>query len=232
MIFYRIFGISCNIIMKTYFISGIAADGRIFRHIHLPAGFEPVYLNWIKPLQDESLENYAVRLAEKIDKEEPFILIGNSLGGIVATEIALKYNPVAVIIIASVPVISQLPGYFRIAEKIKLYKIIPASLYKISAKVKHRFTREEREDKKIIIRMLHETDTSFIQWGIQAVLKWKNREVPGSLYHIQGTRDQMFPYAYTSPTHTISQGDHMIVVTRSEEVNKILAEIFSGITLR
>ena len=215
--------------MKTYFISGIAADGRLFRRIRLPVGFEPVYLNWIKPLHDESLEHYALRLAEKINKDEPFILIGTSLGGIVATEIALKYKPVAVIIIGSVPVVSQLPGYFRIAEKLKLYKMIPGSLYNISAKIKHYFTREDAEDKKIIIQMITETDPAFIIWGIRAVLKWRNEQIPASLYHLHGTRDEMFPYAYTSPTHTIQKGDHVIVITRHEEVNNILAEIFSAL---
>src|SRR5450755_4104659 len=69
--------------MKTYFISGIAADGRLFRHIRLPAGFDAVYLKWNKPRPDESLENYADRLAEKINTDEPFVLIGTPLGGII-----------------------------------------------------------------------------------------------------------------------------------------------------
>src|SRR5258705_10957774 len=109
-----------------------------------------------------------MRLAKKINTDESFILLGTSLGGIVATEIALKYNPVAVIIIGSVPVVSQLPGYFRIIEKLKLYKIIPCSLYNFSARIKHHFTRENPEDKKIILRMIAETDPAFIKWGIQA----------------------------------------------------------------
>jgi pimeloyl-ACP methyl ester carboxylesterase len=213
--------------MKIYFISGIAADGRLFRHIRLPAGFEAAYLDWIKPLPGEPLENYAVRLAEKINTDEPFVIIGTSLGGIMATEIALKYNPLAVIIIGSVPVIGQLPGYFRLAKILKLYKIFPGSFYKYSAALKHYLTREDPDDKKIIIKMISETDPAFIKWGIQAVLKWRNRQVPEPLYHIHGTRDEMFPYARTKPTHTISKGDHMIVITRHEEINKILGEIFS-----
>ena len=211
--------------MKTYFISGIAADRRLFRHIHLPPGFNAVYLDWNKPHPDESLKNYADRLSENINKEELFVLIGTSLGGIMATEIALKYNPVAVIIIGSVPVVSQLPRYFRIAEKLKLYKLFPGSFYKFSAKVKHYLTPEDPDDKKLIIRMIAETDPAFITWGIQAVLKWRNRRIPKSLYHIHGTRDEVFPYRFTSPTHTITKGDHVIVITRYEEVNKIIAEI-------
>jgi len=213
--------------MKIYFISGIAADGRIFRHIHLPDGFDAVYLDWIKPQPDESLENYAGRLAGKINTKDPFVLIGTSIGGIMATEIALKFNPSAVIIISSVPDISQMPGYFRIAEKLKLYKIFPGSFYQFSAKVKHYLTRENPDDKKIIIKMISETDPAFIKWGIKAVLKWRNKRIPKSLYHIHGTRDEVFPYKFTSPTHTISKGDHVIVITRHEEINKILVEIFS-----
>jgi pimeloyl-ACP methyl ester carboxylesterase len=213
--------------MKTYFISGIAADARIFRLIHLPNGFDTVYLEWIKPQSDESLENYAGRLAEKINESESFVLVGTSLGGIVATEIALKYNPLAVIIIGSVPVISQLPFYFRLAEKLKLYKLFRGSFYKFSAKVKHYLTKENADDKKIIIDMISETDPAFITWGIRAVLKWRNKQIPKSLYHIHGTRDEVFPYKFTSPTHIISKGDHVIVISRHEEVNNILAEIFS-----
>jgi pimeloyl-ACP methyl ester carboxylesterase len=215
--------------MKTYFLSGIAADGRLFRRIRLPVGFEAVYLNWIKPFHDEPLDHYALRLAEKINVHEPFVLVGTSLGGIVATEIALKYKPLAIIIIGSVPTVLQLPTYYRMVEKLKLYKIIPGSLYNISARVKHYFTREDPEDKKIIIRMISETDPAFIKWGIQAVLKWRNTQIPKSLYHIHGTRDEVFPYGYTSPTYTISKGDHVIVITKAEEVNNILAEIFSTI---
>ncbi len=213
--------------MKTYFISGIAADARIFRHIHLPNGFDAVYLDWIKPQSDEPLENYAGRLAEKINTSESFVLVGTSLGGILATEIALKYNPRAVIIIGSIPVISQLPDYFRLAEKLKLYKLFRGSFYKFSAKVKHYLTKENPDDKKIIIDMISATDPAFITWGIRAVLKWRNKQIPKSLYHIHGTRDEVFPYKFTSPTHTISKGDHVIVITRHEEVNNILSEIFS-----
>lgn len=216
--------------MNTYFIPGIAADSRIFRRIRLPAGFDEVYLDWNKPLRGESLKSYAARLAENINTEEPFVLIGTSLGGIVATEIALIYNPLAVIIIGSVPAVTQLPGYFRIAEKLKLYKLFPGSLYKFSARVKHRLTRENLVDKKIILRMIAEADPAFITWGIRAVLKWRNRRIPKSLYHIQGTRDEVFPYRFTSPTHTIMKGDHGIVISRHEEVNNILAEIFSTLS--
>jgi pimeloyl-ACP methyl ester carboxylesterase len=215
--------------MNVYFISGIAADGRLFRRIRLPKGFEAFYLDWIKPHKNEGLKSYALRLAEKIEINKPFILIGTSLGGIVATEIALSLHPLAIIIIGSVPVNTQLPGYYRLIEKLKIHRMFPGSLYNFSGKVKHYFTRGNAEDKKIIMQMISETDPSFVRWGINAVLQWKNRELPKGLYHIHGTRDEIFPYRYTQPTHTIPKGDHVIVITRAAEINRILAEILASV---
>ncbi|HCF62788.1 MAG TPA: hypothetical protein DEU93_00310, partial [Chitinophagaceae bacterium] len=72
--------------MKAYCISGLGADERIFCNLHFPEALEPVYLKWIKPEPNETLEQYAMRLSEKIEGDEPFVLIGLSLGGMLALE--------------------------------------------------------------------------------------------------------------------------------------------------
>jgi pimeloyl-ACP methyl ester carboxylesterase len=211
--------------MKVYFISGIAADSRVFKHIRVPAGFEAVYIDWIRPYSNESLSDYAIRLAKKINTEESFCLIGLSLGGIVASEIAVRTHPRAVIIIGSVPVYTQLPGYYKWVRRLKLHKLVPGSLYKNAAIVKHFFKREDEEDKKDIYRMVRATDPAFIRWGINAVLNWTNNQLPPSLTHIHGTRDEVFPFAFTSPSHVIPKGDHMLVISHPNEINLILKEV-------
>ena len=211
--------------MKVYFLPGIAADERLFKHIRLPAGFETVYINYIKPLKNETLHAYASRLAEKIDSTEPFCILGTSLGGIMAIEISNSLNPVSTIIIGSVPVASQLPGYYRGISRMGIQKLVPGELYKISAIIKHYFSSSPAEDKKIHIGMIRDADPSFIRWGINAVLNWTNAQMPKNLIHIHGTRDEVFPYSYTSPTHTIRKGGHVIVITHAEEINQILGGI-------
>ena len=213
--------------MKVYFISGMAADKRVFHRIQLPPGFETVYLDWITPLKQESLPSYAMRLATNIDTTEPFVLVGLSFGGMLATEIAKQYQPVATILISSVPVSGHLPGYFRAAAKLKLHRIVPVSLLKTSAAAKRFFTRERADDKKLLWQIINESDTSLIKWSMHAILNWQNETVPQPVYHIHGTRDEILPIRYTQPTHTIAKAGHMLVMTRPEEVNEILSNVLA-----
>jgi pimeloyl-ACP methyl ester carboxylesterase len=208
--------------MKAYFISGMAADSRIFCHIRLPQGYEAVHLEWIKPERNESLASYAMRLAQRIDTNEPFALIGLSFGGMLAAEIAKQYKPAMTILISSIPVSSHLPVYFKVAAKLRLHKVVPVSLLKTAATMKRLFTRETNEDKRLMLQAIRESDSSLIRWSMDAILKWHNDQVPEPCCHIHGSRDEVLPVRYTKPTHTIKKGGHMLVLTDAKMVNEIL----------
>jgi pimeloyl-ACP methyl ester carboxylesterase len=210
--------------MKVYFISGLAADKRVFRDIQLPEGFEAVHLDWIQPEKDESLPQYALRLAANINKEEPFALVGLSFGGMLATEIAKQYQPAATILISSVPVSKQLPVYFRVAGKLKLHKLLPVSLIKTSASVKRFVSREHSDVKKVLWQIIHESDIGLIRWSMNAILNWHNETIPQPVWHIHGTKDEILPVRYTNPTQAIPKEGHMLVMTRPDAVNAFLAK--------
>lgn len=210
-------------IMKAYFISGMAADSRVFVHIRLPEGYEAVHLDWIPPEKNESLSSYASRLAQRIDTQQPFALIGLSFGGMLASEIAKLHKPAMTILISSIPVSAHLPGYFKMAAKLKLHKMVPVSLLKTAATMKRWFTKESDEDKKLILQAIRESDSALIRWSMDAILKWNNDQVPVPCCHIHGTRDEVLPIRYTKPTHTIKKGGHMLVLTDAAMVNDILA---------
>lgn len=211
--------------MKAYFISGLGADSRVFRNIHLPSHYQAIYLDWIPPQKNESLPSYASRLSEKINEGEEFILIGLSFGGMLAVEIAKKLNPVQTILISSIPSSQHLPGYFRFASALRLHKIVPVSLLRSAALAKRLFTTETNEDKKMLRQMIRNCDARFIRWAMHAILNWKSEEVPANIVHVHGTKDEILPKRYTKPTHTIAGAGHMLVLNRANEVNKILGEI-------
>lgn len=211
--------------MKAYFISGIGADKRLFSYIELSPEFDPEYIEWIVPGEKESLSEYAIRLFTPYYSDKPFILIGLSLGGIVAVEIAKQFPPVCTIIISSVPVSSQLPPYYKVARKMNLQRHIPAGLFKVTATLKHYIFMQSWANKRLMRRVIWEGDSRFIKWGMNAVLSWTNEVLPSPLNHIHGTRDEVFPVKYAKPTHVIHKGGHMLVINRAEAINNILQEI-------
>ncbi|MBS1669009.1 MAG: alpha/beta hydrolase [Bacteroidetes bacterium] len=210
--------------MKIYFISGLAADSRVFKYLRLPIGFEPVYLDWIHPEKKESLRDYSWRLAEKINTQEPFAILGLSMGGMMATEIALKWEPVLTILISSVPVSSNLPFYFRAIGKLGLQKMVPISMVKSMSIIKRLFTAETEEDKNTIKQIIYESDKHFIRWAMDAILKWENNVLPSPYIHIHGSRDEVLPIRFTRPTYTIAKAGHLMVMTNAKELSEIIGK--------
>lgn len=215
--------------MKTYLISGIGADHRMFTHIRLPEGYETQYIPWIDPLEDEPLQAYAIRLSVPIDSSEPFVLIGFSLGGIMATEIAKVTPPVRTILISSIPLSSELPPYYIRAHRLHLSKFARPSLWKFLTAVKTLLTIRSRDDRKIMADVIWSGDDAFIAWAIEAVLRWQNDTLPQSLSRIHGARDEVFPIGYTHPDYTIPKAGHNLTMTHPNDVNGLLARILSGL---
>jgi len=210
--------------MKVYFISGLAADSRVFKHIAVPAGYEMVHLDWLKPAVRETVGDYAMRMAEGIDRREPFALLGLSFGGMLAAEIALQYAPAKTILVSSVPHYKHLPGYYRVAGVTGLHKLLPVAFMKKASVLKRFFTTETDEDKEMLRQLIRDSDDRFIQWAIDAIVRWKGGGDTFPHIHIHGTSDAVLPWRFTSPTHKIAGAGHLLVMNRPEELNKIIGE--------
>jgi pimeloyl-ACP methyl ester carboxylesterase len=211
--------------MKVYFIPGLAADSRVFRHIRLPDGFESVYLVWIKPKKDESLCEYAFRLSGQISTADPFILIGLSFGGMLAVEIAKIFNPLQVILIASVPHHHHIPPWYRTAYRAGLNRILGPNLLKNAVYMKRYFTSESSVDKAIVRQMARDMDPDFIRWAVKAVMSWHTDDREINIHHIHGTRDFILPIRFTKPHYKIPGAGHLMIFNRAEEINRILFSI-------
>lgn len=214
--------------MKVYFISGLAADSRVFKHIQLPGEYEIIFLDWIDPLKNESLSSYAGRLSQKIDASRPFALVGLSMGGMMAIEIAKRLPPVVTILLSSVPLSAHLPYYFSWAGRLRLYKVIPVGLLKSASILKRGLTPDTEEDKKILKQVIKDSNPGFIRWAMQAILSWDNKDIPQPCWHIHGTKDEILPLKYTNPTHLIQGGNHLMIMSKAAEINGLLAQLLSG----
>lgn len=215
--------------MKIYFISGLGADSHVFKNIVLPAGYEVVYLDWIPNKINESLSDYSYRLSQNITPGEPFMLVGLSMGGMIAAEITNQYKmrnengPVMTILISSIATHLHLPFYFKIARFTRLHKLMPLRFLKSATMLNRFFSVTSKEDKAIFYQIVKDGDPVFIKWAMGAILHWKNKIVPEQLIHIHGSKDRILPLRFTKPTHIINKGKHFMVMERAGEINAILA---------
>jgi pimeloyl-ACP methyl ester carboxylesterase len=207
--------------VNVYFISGMGADHRAFSYITLPKGFQAVHIPWIKPDEKEPLVAYALRLAGAIRTSEPFILVGLSMGGMMAVEIAKKFPPVCTVLISSIPLSGQLPRFYRVASKLKANFLLSPSLLKRLVGLKKAFSPAG----KLVSDMFRACDNEFFKWATLAVPGWNNHQVPQPLYHIHGKRDLVLPIRLTHPTQAVARAGHMLVMTHPNVVNAFLAEV-------
>ncbi len=209
---------------RVYFISGLGADKRVFSFLDL-SFCEPVYVDWIKPVKKESLEGYALRLREEIPETNPTI-VGISFGGMLATEMAKADPNVKAILISSNKTAKEFPGYLRIGRYFPFYKWMPSKMMKNSAYlIKWVFGRNGKEQKKVFLEIIRDTDTEFVKWAIDAILHWKNKEVPGNIIHMHGTADRLLPHRFVKADYIIRGGNHVMPMDSHEEVSALLKKL-------
>ncbi len=211
---------------KVYFISGLGADRRVFTLLDL-SFCEPVFIDWIKPEVNESLEHYALRLKAYITEPSP-VIVGISFGGMLATEIAKADNNSKVIIISSNKTAKEFPPYLKTGNYFPVYKWTSASMAKsFMLRSSWILGGKNKESKKMLRQIILDSDTGFVKWAISAILKWKNREIPLNLTHIHGTADRLLPYRYVKPDYTVNGGTHVMTLDNHETLSALLRQILS-----
>ena len=206
---------------RTYFIPGLGADRRLFKGLRRQ-GWEFEVLEFMAPEKDETLESYGKRMAQRIDDSEPFLLGGVSLGGMVSMEACKHVRPEHVILISSVKNRRELPFYFKAFRYLPVQKALPAHWFKLIAP-KNPFPMAA-DDRAILEGMRRDMDFEFVKWAVNAVVNWRNKEVPENLIHIHGTRDLMFPPVLLGEHTKLKKGSHVMVLDRAEDLYQMLLD--------
>ncbi|MCP4457135.1 MAG: alpha/beta hydrolase [Cytophagales bacterium] len=214
--------------MKIYALSGLGADERAFQNLSLDGEFIPI--KWLTPKKNESLKSFALRLGDQIDTAEPFVLLGLSFGGMLASELNKTLTPELTILISSASTKSELPVYFSIVRFLRLYQIVPASLFKPPAWIMNHYFRLKRNPSRGLIKeIMRDSDPKFLKWAIRAIMKWDNEVVPENVFRIHGANDPVLTNRKLPGTITVDKG-HLIVFDQAERISEIVNERIGGIT--
>ncbi|MGV3508112.1 MAG: alpha/beta fold hydrolase [Sphingobacteriaceae bacterium] len=214
--------------MKIYFLSGLGADKRAFERIKLPPGYDMCHIPWRKLKGNETINEYARQLSKEINNTEPFMLAGLSFGGIMATEISKFIKPQRLILFSTVKTRKELPLLYRLAGKLKLYKVLPVVLLPLLLPFFYWFFGPlDKAGRRLVSAFLKETDPVLLKWSLGKISCWQNIELIESCLHIHGNRDRAFPVRLTKPDYTIIGGGHFCVLTHAAEINQILLKELS-----
>ncbi|MBK0403600.1 alpha/beta hydrolase [Adhaeribacter sp. BT258] len=213
-----------HITRNVYFISGLAADERLFENLALPTTYKIHHVKWIDPLKHEDLESYCHRLAAQIDTTAPFVLVGMSFGGMVAVELNKFLKPQQTILISSIATRNGLSGFLKTVDLLHLHKLVPGFIYKNFYPAAHWFfNAHTKAQKKLVKSFMEKASRTLLVWSIDQVVGWRNEFIPKNIFIINGSADRVFPHKRTNANVLIKDGGHMMVHSKAAEISPVLA---------
>ena len=205
---------------------GLAASSSIFERIVLTdAVFEIVLLEWEIPLDNETLGDYAKRIAQKIIHPNP-VLIGVSFGGILVQEMAKFINARKVIIISSVKTNLEFPRRMKVAKTTKAYKLIPTNLLaNVESLTQFSFGTKINQRLKLYEKFLRVRDKRYLDWAVEQVILWDRTVADENVIHIHGDADDVFPIKYIRNCIVVKGGTHVMILNKFKWFNENLPKI-------
>ena len=212
--------------MRLYLLPGIGCDGRLYDRIDL-SGFDVVKLPWPDFPPGCSLASIAQVMSRDVRKDEQHILVGVSMGGMVAQELAAITDPVKVVLISSWTGPQEWTLLARAGSGFQLYRSITHFTMWATWPVKRILGQRDRVTDRLLWEMACAESARKIRNGTGAILRWKGSPWKGPLVRIHGDNDSVVPMRFPVD-HVVRGGPHIMVLTRAEEVSRALRAALSA----
>lgn len=211
--------------MKIYQISGLGANQKAFDYLQINPDFETVYIPWLQPEKNESLEDYTKRMAEKINPDEEFILMGLSFGGIIVQEMNRFLNPKLNILISTIKNRDELPRFMKFSSRTKAHRLIPANFLTSEKGISYALFRKLYSSKMPDLNEFFEfRDPYYLKWSIDKIVNWQNHVEVKNYIHFHGDKDPVFPFSKLNDAERISGGTHLMVMQKAKKLSEMINE--------
>jgi pimeloyl-ACP methyl ester carboxylesterase len=201
----------------------LGTDERVFDQLSIHAKMR--FIPWLRPLKNETIKKYALRMSESIHHSSP-VLLGVSFGGMIAIEIAKQVPLERLIIVSSIKTANELPRWMKLTGKFQLHRILPTRSYKITEKYDNsRLGITNDEERRLVNAYREKMDPVYYDWAVHQVLRWNNSWYPENIVHIHGDHDKIFPVKKSNPTHIIRGGTHIMMLNKANEVSRCINSV-------
>lgn len=212
--------------LVVYLIPGQGSDERVFSQLVIDSRYTVKHVSWQLPGKNCSLPEFAAEIGKQIDTTHAFVLIGVSLGGMIATELNQSLAPKQTIVISSAKCRSELPLRYRFLRFLPINRLIPAFLYKWGAQIAQPLVEPDRKHQKAtFVAMLKSKDGRFLKRTSNMIIKWERSTYPSEIIHIHGTADHTVPYRNVDADFTVENGSHMMILTKANEISQLINDI-------
>ena len=209
--------------MKIYQISGLGANEKAFKNLQIHTDFERIYIPWIQPEKDEQLSHYAQRMAEKINPNEDFVLMGLSFGGIIVNEINRFLNPKYNFLISTIKNRSEMPAYMKFSSHTSVHKILPTSFLTSDNMLSYAVFRKMYSGRLPDLKEVFEfRDHYYLKWSMDKIVNWENKTGIKNFMHIHGDKDIVFPFSNIENAEKISGGTHVMIMNKSKKISELI----------
>ncbi len=213
-------------LIHVYMMPGMAAEPTIFNRIKLPENqFKIHWLEWMIPIENESLESYAKRMIAKIPHEN-VVLLGVSFGGVLVQEMSKYMKLRKLIVVSSVKSKYELPKRMRIAKFIKAYKFAPTQLLS-NLDVLKKYAFNESISKRIDLykTYLAVNDKRYLDWALKQMICWDQETPVKDAIYIHGDKDAVFTHSCGGNTIVLKGGTHIMIIFKSQWFNENLPKL-------
>lgn len=208
--------------LQVYCIPGLGVNRHLFKNIKLNRCIVTC-IQWLAPFKEETLPEYAKRLAQQIDTSKPFVLIGVSFGGMCSIEIAKQLSPLKTFLISSSKVRSELPKSLRLLSFLPGHQLFSDAVYLKGARIVKKKLGVTPGMEKDFEEMLTPPPDGYFSKAVDMIVNWQNEHYPANVFHIHGNADDVLPYKKeVNYDYLVEGGSHMMVVDRGEEISAVI----------
>lgn len=209
--------------MIIFFIPGVGCDKRLFSRITLP-GHEMVMLEWPPFAKGCTVEGLAAEMRHGVDGTKRHMLVGVSMGGMVAQELAMLTKPEKVVLISTWTGPKEWPWHVHLARSLRLSWLIGGFTMWATWPIKRILGQRDRTTDKLLWDMAKEQTAAKIRRGVEAVLCWAGTRWKGDVARIHGTNDHVIPIRFPVD-HAVEGGGHIMVLNRPDEISRWMQSV-------
>ncbi|GAK91169.1 conserved hyperthetical protein [Nonlabens ulvanivorans] len=129
------------------------------------------------------------------------------------------------IIISSAKSNREFPRRMHFSKATKLHKIVPTRLFEdMESLMKYSFGIAPKK-LDLYKKYLSINDRRYLDWALDTIINWDQKEMPEDVIHIHGDKDPIFPIKYITKAMIVPGGTHIMIINRFRWFNDNLPQI-------